>query len=84
MSRMKVYKCEVPVHATAYVKARDRRSAMRKLRSKLEGQILEVEVTEGYVEVSGAPYDSPDLPELSLTPAMTIGKAEYETLSQVE
>lgn len=65
---MNVYSMDIRIVGTAYVKAENEREARRKVRElRLSG--LEV---GGDEMISGRPYDHPDLPEVSLSPAMTI------------
>lgn len=69
---MNVYRIDVTLAATAYVKAESVNEAKLLVRN-LEGRALEVQETgDCEVRISGARYDSPTLPEVSLSPAMTV------------
>lgn len=68
---MNVYSVELLICATAYVKANSKEEAMRKVR-KLAGQSPRIEDSGGDVPISGFQYADPRLPEVSLSPAMTI------------
>lgn len=72
----KVFSVDVKVWATAYIKADTPDQAIEKLR-KLRHECLEMAVDEddidlGRVPVSDKAFDDPNLPELSLSPAMTV------------
>lgn len=69
---MPIYSCGVTVHATAYVQASDSEEAA-KLVKTLTGDFLHV---SGRL-ISGVPFDDPDFPYASLSPAMTIGEPEH-------
>lgn len=68
---MKVYSIDVHVAATAYVKARTAQEAWEKVRA-LQDCSPTILDHDGDVEVSGRMFSDPDLPEVSLSPAMTI------------
>lgn len=81
-----LYRIEVPLTATAYVKAASGEEAMRKLREEL-AHGAEIEVAELYADipVSDAPLDDPCLPEISLSPSMTAHEPEADAeAEQVE
>ena len=80
---MNVYQVEVTIHATAYIKANTPEEAIAKAK-ELEDRSPEILDADGDVPISGARYDDPDLPDVSLSPAMTIGKldAEHAELSE--
>lgn len=78
---MAVWNLDLKVCATAYVVADTAEEAMEKLRRHFtmdDGtplETLDLEVDEGCAgdfEISGAQFDDPDLPEICLSPAMTI------------
>lgn len=71
MKKKNVYSVDVMVGATAYIRAYDAEEARQKAQalSQQSPQILD---HDGEVEVSGLRYDDPDLPDVSLSPAMTI------------
>lgn len=68
---MPIYSIEMKVRATAYIKASSEAEALRKAR-ELEGKMPIILNSEGEVEISGLSYNDPALPEVSLSPAMTI------------
>jgi hypothetical protein len=75
----KVYAIEVIVAATAYIRANTEEEAREKVRS-LSGNYFEVQPQDGDVCINGAQYDDPELPNVSLSPAMTILEIEPEEL----
>lgn len=68
---MKVYSIEVQICATAYIKAKSAVEA-REFALKMEGTSPAILDSDGDVEVSGRRFDDPELPDVSLSPAMTI------------
>jgi len=68
----KVFSIDVEISATAYIRAATPEEALKKARA-LAG-VIEVKAAEGLqqVEISGVPFDDPTLPEVSLSPAMTV------------
>lgn len=66
---MNIYSVDVQVCATAYVLANSEEEALG-LIQRLRNQTLELE--EDGDLISGAPFDDPNFPDLSLSPAMTI------------
>lgn len=73
---MPVWSIDVKITGTAYVRANSAREARRKLPDQFDGEpYLGLEMREGGAgdfEISGADFDDPTLPELSLSPAMTV------------
>jgi hypothetical protein len=71
---MTVYRIEVELSATAYVKADSEEAAIAKLRA-LDTVAVEIGRRDQQINddlwISGRQYDDPDLPEVSLSPAMT-------------
>jgi hypothetical protein len=71
---MGVYRIEVVVHATAYVKAASEVDAVKKLRrldqTGFELTNRDMQLTDN-LWVSGRRYNDPALPVISLSPAMT-------------
>lgn len=71
---MSTYSIPVTIYATVYVKAQSKDEAIA-LARKIENACIEVR--EGFVtdalEVSGRDFDDAELPNVSLSPAMTIG-----------
>lgn len=77
---MNVYSIDIRVAATAYIKASSRAEAIAKARG-LHGDCLNVEdPAQSDVEISARRYDDPDLPEVSLSPVMTLWDAVPTTL----
>jgi hypothetical protein len=86
---MAVWSLDLRVCATAYIVADTAEEAREKLKAHFathEGERLEIlglEVGEGCAqdfEISGAAYDDDDLPEISLSPAMTVYAPSWEEL----
>jgi len=74
---MTVYSLDVVIHATLYVKAEDRNDLSRKINSLSSPDLIELHLMEqdaGGMEICGKRYNDPDLPEVSLSPAMTLGR----------
>lgn len=74
--KQRIYSCDVTVFATAYIRAPNQKMA-NQLALGLQRKKLEVEAaTHGRCEVefSGRDYNDPELPEVSLSPAMTLGR----------
>jgi hypothetical protein len=68
---MNLYSIEMRVVATAYIKANNATEAMAKAKM-LHGDGLEVADAGSEVAICGMRYSDPNLPEVSLSPAMTI------------
>jgi len=72
---MPVFRIEVAIMATAYVKADDEESARRRL-LELDGETFEHASRDQQLTddlwISGRQYDDPDLPDVALSPAMTL------------
>jgi hypothetical protein len=68
---MNVYSIDVRVYATAYIKANSAEEALE-IAKGLKDSALEVDDAGSDVEISGAMLDDPDLPDVSLSPAMTV------------
>ena len=81
---MKLYQVDVTIAATAYIKAESETDAIRKARQLIGGTL---EVQDGKydgVEVSGLSYDNPELPDTSLSPAMTIVSVSDDSVEQFD
>lgn len=77
---MKVYSVDIRVTATAYIKADSRIEALSKAKG-LHGDCLNVKnPTESEVDISALRFDNPDLPDISLSPVMTIWGAVPGTI----
>lgn len=78
---MPVYRIEVAIQATAYVKAEDAEQAQTMM-ADLDGETFELSrrdmVLTEQLSVSGRQYDDPELPAISLSPAMTLRVVEPE------
>lgn len=72
---MKLYKQDVHIYGTAYVKASNKARAQNKLAKMIEQypalELIEVGTQMG-IPISDRDFQDPDLPEVSLSPAMTI------------
>lgn len=68
---MNIYSIDVQVCATAYIRANNEKEA-RKVAEGLQDSSPDILDAGGDVEVSGLAFDNPDLPDVSLSPAMTI------------
>jgi hypothetical protein len=78
---MPIYRIEVAIQATAYVRAEDAEQA-QSLMAALDGETFELsrrdlQLTDE-LAVSGRQYDDPELPRISLSPAMTLRVEEPE------
>lgn len=72
---MKLFRVDMVVYATAYVRAEDFRDAAAKI-AKLRDCTLHVrDAAATEVPISGVPYDDPELPEVSFAPVMTVAHA---------
>jgi hypothetical protein len=72
---MPLYRVEVQIGATAYIKAKDVKEATKKAKTLKDNAIYVETAHDGDVsdvEISGLQFDNPDLPDISLSPAMTI------------
>lgn len=73
---MDIYSIDIRITATAYIRASSEAHA-RTLANGLTGDCLEVAgVGQSEVAISGLPFDHPELPDVSLSPAMTIWGAQ--------
>ena len=68
---MKLWSIDIQICATAYIKAESPKEAMEIAKGLKDSNPIILN-SEGDVEVSGLDYDDPDLPNVSLSPAMTI------------
>lgn len=76
---MTLYCAEITIAATVYVQAKNKTEAKKMIR-ELHHDISE----DGFSElISGARFDDPDLPEISLSPAMTL-YADKLTIDRAE
>ncbi|NEI71013.1 hypothetical protein GR212_15650 [Rhizobium lusitanum] len=69
---MPVFQTDVLICTVAYVKAKSKSEAYRKLIAHDETSVEFRNQVINEIEVSGLPIDSPDLPELSISPYMTV------------
>jgi hypothetical protein len=76
---MTVYSIDVNVHATLYVRADNPAEAMQLIRGLESQEIMEIPTGDFGMEVSGLRFDDPNLPKISLSPAMTV---ELEGISE--
>lgn len=76
---MAVFSIDIPVYATFYIRADDEEEA-RKIAADLKGDAIELRVDEDAdIPISQRQFYDPDLPELSMSPAMTVGDVEAGT-----
>lgn len=76
---MAIYSIDVQVWATAYIQADSEAEALEKAKALKLG-CLEVSDAGGDIAVSSAQLDDEDLPDVSLSPAMTChGPADGDT-----
>ena len=68
---MKLYSIDVKIYGTAYIKADSPEHALE-IAENLKNECIYTDTSFEGVEISGAKFDDPDLPEVSLSPAMTI------------
>ena len=68
---MSIYSIAVTVYATAYVRAASPDEAKAKA-AALENRVLEAEDAGSEVAISGLKLSDPALPDVSLSPAMTV------------
>ena len=68
---MPIYSITVTVYATAYIRAASPEEAKAKGLA-LENHVLEVEDAGSEVAISGLKLNDPGLPDISLSPAMTV------------
>lgn len=68
---MPIYSIAVTIYATAYVRAGSSAEAKAKV-AALENDVLEVADAGSEVAISGLKLSDPDLPDVSLSPAMTV------------
>lgn len=74
---MKLYSIDMLIHATAYVRAETPEEATRLARDLLTGSDVALANCNCDV-VSGESFDSEELPDVSLSPAATIGFVDGE------
>lgn len=77
----KLYSIDIPVYATAYIKA-DSAEEAQALARKLRHATIEVtgSTSDSDVTISGGPYG--DLPDVSLSPVMTIGRFAADAIEE--
>ncbi|KQS84298.1 hypothetical protein [Rhizobium sp. Leaf383] len=86
----KIFRTDIQIWATAYVRAETEEEALVKLR-ELGNRGIEVADTDWSTpdddvetHISGRHYSDPDLPELSLSPFMTIAPVTADAMDGVE
>jgi hypothetical protein len=67
---MPVYRVDVMICATAYIKADSEQEARKKL-AAIDGT-TDATHPDSELPISGEQFDSPDLPEVSISPALTL------------
>ena len=80
-----LFSIDVRMYATAYIRA-DSAEEATAIAKGLKDSAMEVATDSGGdVEISGLQFDDPDLPDISLSPAMTIvGPADDDIASPAE
>ena len=78
---MDVRSCDIIIHATVYIRCESEEEFKQKA-AALEGEFIyfpdkDIFVGEG-IATSGRQFGDPDLPVVTLSPAMTIGKPNLE------
>ena len=76
-----LYSCDLRVWCTAYVKAKDKAEALEKIKDMIGFTVQFTNGGESNVEVSGARFDDPDLPEASISP---VGTIEHRQIIEVD
>lgn len=71
MIPLNLYKFDIEICATAYIKAPSAEAATV-MALGLKNQALELFEQDGEIPISGRRFDNPALPTISLSPAMTI------------
>lgn len=69
---MNLYQVELKIFATAYIKASSEDEAIAAAK-ELQGQSPAIADSEGDIPISGLAFNDPELPDVSISPAMTIG-----------
>lgn len=80
---MNVYRIEMKVAVTMYVKANSEAEA-RKLAAHYECTEVGLGSHDTYVPVSGRPFYDPDLPDVSLSPVGTLHTGKMKTVEMAE
>lgn len=84
--KSKLYRCDVMLYATAYVRADSKKEA-RKILESMAGTPLEFDDDQWLnddLRVDGRRFDDPELPNRSLSPAMTFAGAANDGYSDLE
>lgn len=68
----KIFTVDVQIAGTAYIKAESREEADRKLAEFILTDAASPELRDDGETVSGLGLESPELPEVSLSPAVTV------------
>jgi hypothetical protein len=80
---MKLFSKEIVVAATAYAKAETKEQAEEMFRTLLN-KALDSEGKDGDIPFSGEAFNSPTLPVLSVSPAMTIVEVRRDEAELVD
>lgn len=74
---MKLYQADIPIWATAYVRANSPEEAKAKIIAAAKDRAFEFEEDDDEeLPISGKSFDDPELPDVSLSPAMSTGSDE--------
>jgi hypothetical protein len=75
---MNVYSIDVKIYATAYIRAETQEQALEIARELKDTALNFPDYVDSDPMISGRQYDDPDLPDLSLSPIMTIHGPDAE------
>ncbi len=78
---MSIYSQEIVVAATVYIRA-DNAQAAKEIAKTLNGMCIEGE--DGDIPISGLKFDNPALPDLSVSPSMTVMYLDTDAIKEVE
>lgn len=69
---MNLYSIDIKIAATVYIKAETKKAALTKAKTLVHDEIEVIEDPTSELPIVGYRFDSEDLPEISLSPAMTL------------
>ena len=86
-TKMKLYSVDVQIFGTLYIKttnqARARRLAQQVIENRRILELREQNVEGCGVPISGRKFEDPELPRISLSPAMTLHKLVTDDVQEV-
>lgn len=77
---MKIYTIPVTIYATAYIRAKDEDAAALIASQKIGAETW-IEAGENGI-FCGRAYDDPRLPDVSLSPVMTISEIDFDRIDE--